>query len=70
MAQATGARGSAPAGPDGLGPDRPTDIPAAGWKSIALRTKEQVQSDAVSILAGGVAFYSVLALFRATYMTR
>src|SRR4051794_2139711 len=49
----------------GQGADSPTDIPAPGWKAIALRTKEQVKSDAVSILAGGVAFYAVIAIFPA-----
>ena len=55
---ATGGRSGAPA-------DSPAEIPAAGWKAIGLRTKEQIKSDSVSILAGGVAFYSVLALFPA-----
>lgn len=57
-APTTGDRAEAPA-------DTPAAIPAAGWKAIALRTKDQVKSDSVSILAGGVAFYSVLALFPA-----
>lgn len=69
MAQATSARRGARTGPDGIGADDPTDIPAAGWKAIALRTKEQVKSDAVSVLAGGVAFYSVLAIFPAMIAT-
>lgn len=45
--------------------DTPAARPARRWKAIALRTKDQVKSDSVSILAGGVAFYSVLALFPA-----
>ncbi len=69
MAQATSARRGARPRPDGIGADDPTDIPAAGWKAIALRTKEQVKSDAVSVLAGGVAFYSVLAIFPAMIAT-
>ncbi len=62
MALATGTDRGPDADGDG---DTPAHIPAAGWKAIALRTKEQVKSDAVSILAGGVAFYAVLALFPA-----
>lgn len=65
MAQATSARSGARAGAAGRGADDPTDIPAQGWKAIALRTKAAVKSDSVSILAGGVAFYSVLAIFPA-----
>lgn len=57
------------ADPAGLGPGAdgayPTGVPTPGWKAIARRTKEQLTSDAVSVLAGGVAFYSVLALFPA-----
>ena len=65
MAQATSAGRGAPADRAGRGVDDPTDLPVSAWKDIALRTKEQVQSDAVSVLAGGVAFYSVLAIFPA-----
>ena len=65
MAQATSAGRGAPAARAGRGAEDPTDIPAPGWKAIALRTKEQVKSDSMSILAGGVAFYSVLAIFPA-----
>lgn len=46
----------------GRGATSPTDIPAAGWKLVLLRTKEQVKSDNVTILAAGVAFYLMLAL--------
>ncbi|HMQ25821.1 MAG TPA: YihY/virulence factor BrkB family protein [Acidimicrobiales bacterium] len=69
MAQARSAGRRARPGPGRLGADDPTDIPAAGWKAIALRTKEQVRSDAVSTLAGGVAFFSVLAIFPAMIAT-
>lgn len=62
MALATGTDRGPDVGGDG---DTPADIPAAGWKAIALRTKEQVKSDAVSILAGGVAFFAVIAIFPA-----
>jgi membrane protein len=45
--------------------DSPADLPVPAWKAIVLRTKDQVKSDAVSILAGGVAFYAVIAIFPA-----
>lgn len=65
MAQATSARSGTRTDGAGRGAEDPTDIPASGWKAVALRTKDQVKSDRVSILAGGVAFYSVLAIFPA-----
>ena len=40
----------------------PTDIPAAGWKRVLVRTKGQVRSDNVTMLAAGIAFYLMLAL--------
>lgn len=43
-------------------PDRPTDIPAPGWKAIARRTWGESQKDNVGIVAAGVAFYFFLAL--------
>ena len=43
----------------------PTEIPSEGWRDIALRVKDQLSADNVSIIAAGVAFYAVLALFPA-----
>ncbi len=43
--------------------ETPTQIPAAGWKDVLQRTKEEVRTDNVSVLAGGVAFYWMLSLF-------
>lgn len=51
--------------PPGVLVDSPAELPPAAWKSILLRTKDQVQSDAVTILAGGVAFFAVIAIFPA-----
>lgn len=54
---------------DGAGDDRgreadsPLRIPATGWKDIALRTKDEVKRDNVTILAAGVAFFFMLSLF-------
>jgi len=42
--------------------DKPTEIPAKGWKAVLKRTKLQVKQDNVSILAAGVAFFLLLAL--------
>ena len=45
--------------------DRPTEIPAEGWKQVLLRTKQQITEDNASLLAAGVAFYAFIALFPA-----
>lgn len=44
---------------------RPQDIPAKGWFDIALRVKDQLDSDNASIIAAGLALYSLLAIFPA-----
>lgn len=41
---------------------RPSEIPAAGWKKIAVRTWTESGKDNVGIVAAGVAFYGFLAL--------
>ncbi|MFO7779146.1 MAG: YihY/virulence factor BrkB family protein [Nitriliruptoraceae bacterium] len=43
----------------------PTDIPAAGWKEILQRVAVNLKEDHVSLLAAGVAFKALLALFPA-----
>ncbi|WP_311135479.1 YihY/virulence factor BrkB family protein [Yoonia maricola] len=45
--------------------DSPTDIPAKGWKDIAFRLKDEIGEDRVGLIAAGVAFYGLLALFPA-----
>lgn len=42
--------------------DRPTDIPAAGWKQVLVRTKDEIKADRVALMAGGVTFYAMLAI--------
>lgn len=42
---------------------KPVQIPPAGWKDILNRVKEEAKADNISLLAAGVAFYAVLALF-------
>jgi membrane protein len=44
---------------------RPRDIPRQGWRDIALRVKEETTRDNLSIIAAGVAFYAMLAIFPA-----
>ncbi len=41
----------------------PTDIPGAGWKDILLRVKGEIASDHVGLVAAGIAFYALLAIF-------
>ncbi|WP_308916755.1 YihY/virulence factor BrkB family protein [Jannaschia sp. LMIT008] len=43
----------------------PTNIPATGWKDILLRVKDEISKDHVSLVAAGVAFYGLLAIFPA-----
>jgi len=43
----------------------PREIPLKGWKDIALRLKDEVAQDRVGLMAAGVAFYGLLALFPA-----
>jgi membrane protein len=66
--------GSAPPGTatgagadDGRGrqADKPTDIPAQGWKDILWRVYEQIGKDRVVSVAAGVTFYALLAIFPA-----
>ena len=45
--------------------DSPTDIPPKGWKDIAFRLKDEISEDRVGLIAAGVAFYGLLALFPA-----
>jgi membrane protein len=43
----------------------PLQIPWRGWKDILLRTYREILDDRLFALAGGVAFYSLVALFPA-----
>jgi len=49
----------------GRSADTPGDIPKAGWKDILWRTWEEQSKDNVSMLAAGVAYYGLLAIFPA-----
>jgi membrane protein len=45
--------------------DRPSDIPPPGWREVLLRVKDEISGDNLSLVAAGVAFYSLLAVFPA-----
>jgi len=46
----------------GIDADRPEEIPARGWLQVAKRVKDEAKADNASLLAGGVAFFALLAL--------
>jgi membrane protein len=43
----------------------PSDIPALGWKDILLRVWKNIGEDRVMLVAAGVTFYCILAIFPA-----
>lgn len=45
--------------------EAPSEIPAKGWKDIALRLHQEFSNDRVLLVAAGVTFYAILALFPA-----
>ncbi|MGO4573429.1 YihY/virulence factor BrkB family protein [Microvirga sp. 2TAF3] len=45
--------------------EKPTEIPAKGWKDIMWRVYERVQHDRILLVAAGVTFYALLAIFPA-----
>jgi len=49
----------------GRSAERPRDIPAPGWRDILWRVKERISRDNLSIIAAGVAFYALMAIFPA-----
>ncbi len=44
---------------------RPSEIPKRGWFDIAMRVKNEVTKDNVSLIAAGLALYALLAIFPA-----
>ncbi|HXV81029.1 MAG TPA: YihY/virulence factor BrkB family protein [Candidatus Binatia bacterium] len=44
---------------------RPSEIPRRGWWDIAVRVRNEIAEDNLSIIAAGVAFYAFLAIFPA-----
>ncbi|HYH36689.1 MAG TPA: YihY/virulence factor BrkB family protein [Azospirillum sp.] len=49
----------------GRAADKPEQIPAKGWKDILWRVWEEQGKDNISMIAAGVAYYAILALFPA-----
>jgi len=49
----------------GRSADSPSEIPKKGWKDILLRVWDEQSKDNVSMLAAGVAYYALLAIFPA-----
>lgn len=47
----------------GRGARSPREIPSKGWWDIAWRVKKQLESDNVSIVAGGLALFGLLSIF-------
>lgn len=43
----------------------PLQIPFKGWKDIVFRIKDEIAEDHIGLIAAGVAFYALLALFPA-----
>ena len=41
----------------------PTEIPPRGWKDILLRVKNEIAEDQLPLIAAGVTFFTVLAIF-------
>lgn len=42
---------------------QPSEIPARGWRDIVLRIKDRLIQDNLSVVAAGVAFFSLLSVF-------
>jgi membrane protein len=53
----------------GRAADTPRRIPAAGWRDVLWRTKNEMSRDNLSLVAAGVAFYALLAIFPAIAAT-
>jgi membrane protein len=57
--------GTTSTGDRGHKAEKPSQIPKKGWKDIALRVKDRLTKDHVSIVSAGIAFYFFLAIFPA-----
>jgi len=47
----------------GRSADKPSEIPARGWKDILLRVYHGITEDRILLVAAGVTFYTLLAIF-------
>lgn len=57
------ASGAEPADPPGRRARRPGEIPARGWRDVLARIWSEIQDDHLTLIAAGVAFYAMLAVF-------
>jgi membrane protein len=48
--------------------DVPIEIPRVGWRDVLVRLKDAIREDRITLIAAGVAFYAMLALFPAIVM--
>ncbi|MCB8839186.1 YihY/virulence factor BrkB family protein [Aurantimonas sp. VKM B-3413] len=55
-------RGQTPRGGHGRDAVKPSEIPAAGWKSILWRVYAEIGDDRVMLVAAGVTYYLLLAM--------
>ena len=55
-------RDPAEVGPRGRGARRPTELPALGWKDVVARLRREAREDQLTFLAGGVAFFALIAV--------
>ena len=55
-------RGARTPSDDGRDAETPTQIPGRGWIEVLKRTKKESVADNASLLAGGVAFFALLAI--------
>ncbi|MTH61856.1 YihY/virulence factor BrkB family protein [Paracoccus litorisediminis] len=46
-------------------PDSPADLSARGWKEVGTQLWREISEDHVSVVAAGIAFYALIALFPA-----
>ena len=65
-AKGAASRQRASVGERGRDADKPSEIPAKGWADIILRLYDGFQNDRILLVAAGVTFYGLLALFPAT----
>ena len=49
----------------GRSAETPSRIPAAGWKQILWRVKDEISGDHISVVSAGIAFYALLSIFPA-----
>ena len=47
----------------GRNADAPSEIPVAGWRDVFWRVYSEVLADRVTLIAAGVTYYIVLAIF-------